>query len=60
MTWPNQEIITPGVINMLRVNMNLKDGEKLLVVSDVPRIVVQPKVDLILGGPAIIINGKWQ
>jgi leucyl aminopeptidase (aminopeptidase T) len=38
MSWPNKETITPSVVDMLRVNMNFKDGEKLLVVSDVPRI----------------------
>ena len=38
MSWPNKETITQSVIDMLRVNMNLKDGEKLLVVSDVPRL----------------------
>ncbi len=38
MSWPEKEIITQGVVDMLRVNMNLKAGEKLLVVSDVPRL----------------------
>lgn len=38
MSWPQKEIITPGVVDMLRVNMNLQPGEKLLVVSDVPRV----------------------
>jgi leucyl aminopeptidase (aminopeptidase T) len=38
MSWPQKEAITQGVINMLRVNMGLKSGESLLVVTDVPRI----------------------
>ena len=38
MSWPQKEIITPGVVDMLQVNMKLKTGEKLLVVSDVPRL----------------------
>ena len=37
MSWPNKEVITPGVINMLRVNMSMEPGDKLLVVSDVPQ-----------------------
>lgn len=37
MSWPNKETITPGVIDMLRVNMNMQPGDKLLVISDVPR-----------------------
>jgi len=37
MSWPTKEAITPGVINMLRVNMGLKAGERLLVATDVPR-----------------------
>ncbi len=38
MSWPDKEIITPGVVDMLRVNMNMQPGDKLLVVSDVPRL----------------------
>jgi len=39
MSWPNKEAITQGVVDMLRVNMGLKSGEALLVVTDVPRPV---------------------
>ena len=39
MSWPQKETITQGVVDMLRVNMNLKAGEKLLVVTDLPRVV---------------------
>jgi len=38
MSWPQKEAITQGVLDMLRVNMGLKAGERLLVVTDVPRI----------------------
>ena len=38
MSWPHKEDIRQGVIDMLRVNMSLKAGEKLLIVSDLPRI----------------------
>jgi leucyl aminopeptidase (aminopeptidase T) len=37
MSWLQKEIITESVVDMLLVNMNLKAGEKLLVISDVPR-----------------------
>lgn len=37
MTWPQKEEITQGVVDMLRVNMGLKAGERLLVATDVPR-----------------------
>jgi leucyl aminopeptidase (aminopeptidase T) len=37
MSWPQQEAITAGVIETLRVNMELKPGESLLVATDVPR-----------------------
>ncbi len=37
MSWPQKEAITQGVIDMLRVNMELKPGETLLVATDVPR-----------------------
>jgi len=37
MSWPRKEAITQGVMDMLRVNMGLKPGERLLVVTDVPR-----------------------
>lgn len=36
-SWPEKEIIVPGVVNMLRDNMGLKAGERLLVMSDMPR-----------------------
>jgi leucyl aminopeptidase (aminopeptidase T) len=36
-SWPEKEIIVPGVVNMLRENMGLKTGERLLVISDMPR-----------------------
>ncbi len=38
MSWPKKEAITQGVMDMLRVNMGLKADERLLVVTDVPRI----------------------
>jgi leucyl aminopeptidase (aminopeptidase T) len=37
MSWPQKEAITQGVMDMLRVNMGLKSGEVLLVVTDTPR-----------------------
>jgi leucyl aminopeptidase (aminopeptidase T) len=37
MSWPQKEVITQGVVDMLRVNMGLKPRETLLVVTDVPR-----------------------
>lgn len=49
MSWPEKEFIVPGVINMLRANMGLKAGERLLVVSDIPR----PK-DWVEETPALI------
>jgi leucyl aminopeptidase (aminopeptidase T) len=49
MSWPQKEAITQGVMDMLRVNMGLKSGEALLVVTDVARPVdwqneTQPKL----------------
>jgi leucyl aminopeptidase (aminopeptidase T) len=38
MSWPQKEEIKQGVIDMLRVNMSLKEGERLLVISDLPHI----------------------
>lgn len=38
MSWPQKDAIAQGVMNMLQVNMGLKSGEALLVVTDVPRI----------------------
>jgi leucyl aminopeptidase (aminopeptidase T) len=38
MSWPEREAITRGVVNMVQVNMGLKLGERLLVVTDVPRV----------------------
>jgi leucyl aminopeptidase (aminopeptidase T) len=37
MSWPRREEIAQGVVDMLRVNMGLKAGERLLVATDVPR-----------------------
>lgn len=37
MSWPEKETIAQGVVDMLRVNMGLNPGERLLVVTDVPR-----------------------
>lgn len=37
MNWPEKEIIAPAVVNLLRANMGLKAGERLLVMSDTPR-----------------------
>jgi leucyl aminopeptidase (aminopeptidase T) len=37
MTWADEEKITPGVRTMLEVNMGWQPGERLLVVTDVPR-----------------------
>lgn len=34
MNWPKKEQIRQGVLDMLQVNMGLKEGEKLLVVTD--------------------------
>jgi aminopeptidase len=39
MSWPQKEAIAQGVVDMLRVNMGLKPGETLLVVTDTPRPV---------------------
>ncbi len=36
MNWPEKETIADGVVNMLRVNMGLQAGERLLMVTDVP------------------------
>jgi len=36
MAWPDKEQITKAVLDMLTVNLDLKEGEKLLVVSDLP------------------------
>jgi leucyl aminopeptidase (aminopeptidase T) len=36
MSWPDREQITRAVLDMLTINLGLKEGEKLLVVSDVP------------------------
>lgn len=38
MSWPQKETITQSVIDMLRINLSFKPGDKLLVVSDVPQI----------------------
>jgi len=34
MSWPNKDQIRQGVLDMLQVNMGLKEGEKLQVVTD--------------------------
>ena len=34
MSWPQKDQIRQGVLDMLQVNMGLKEGEKLLVVTD--------------------------
>ena len=36
MGWTDKEQITKAVLDMLTINLALKEGEKLLVVSDVP------------------------
>ena len=33
MAWPVRELIEEGIVSMLRVNMGLKEGERLLVVA---------------------------
>ena len=38
MSWPEKEQITRAVLDMLTINLGLKEGEKLLVVSDVPTV----------------------
>jgi leucyl aminopeptidase (aminopeptidase T) len=37
MAWPIKDTITKGVVELLRVNMELQKGEKLLVMTDIPR-----------------------
>jgi leucyl aminopeptidase (aminopeptidase T) len=37
MSWPQKQAITQGVVDMLQTNMGLKDGETLVVATDVPR-----------------------
>jgi hypothetical protein len=37
MSWPQKQAITHGVVEMLRLNMGFKDGETLVVATDVPR-----------------------
>ncbi len=37
MGWANVENISAGVVNMLQENMELKTGERLLVMTDIPR-----------------------
>jgi leucyl aminopeptidase (aminopeptidase T) len=39
MSWSQKEAITQGVMDLMRVNMGLKSGEALLVVTDAPRTV---------------------
>jgi leucyl aminopeptidase (aminopeptidase T) len=40
MAWPDREQIEEGVLSMLRVNMGLKEGERLLVVTDPPDLTL--------------------
>lgn len=35
MNWIDKDLIAPGVIDMFRVNMGVRDGEKILVATDV-------------------------
>jgi hypothetical protein len=37
MSWPERQAITQGIVSLLRENMGLKDGEKLVVATDVPQ-----------------------
>lgn len=37
MSWPEKDRIFSGVMNMLQLNMGFREGEKLLVLNDVPR-----------------------
>jgi aminopeptidase len=37
MSWPDKDAIRDGVLNMLRMNMALAPGERLLVATDLPR-----------------------
>ncbi len=37
MGWPNRDAVAPGIVAMLHTNMGLKAGERLLVVTDLPR-----------------------
>ena len=39
MSWAQKEVISQGVMDMLRVNMGFKSGEALVVVTDTPRTV---------------------
>ena len=38
MAWSERKLIEDGVLSMLRVNMGLKEGERLLVVADPPTL----------------------
>ena len=38
MAWPKRELIEEGALSMLRVNMGLGEGERLLVVTDPPNL----------------------
>jgi leucyl aminopeptidase (aminopeptidase T) len=37
-SWPTRELIEEGVLSMLQVNMGLKEGERLLVLTDPPSL----------------------
>jgi leucyl aminopeptidase (aminopeptidase T) len=51
MGWPERELIEEGVLSMLRVNMGLKEGERLLVLADPPSLIHwQEKAPLTLKG----------
>ncbi len=45
MAWPERELIEEGVLGMLRVNMGLKEGERLLVVTDPPNLAHWQEAD---------------
>ena len=38
MAWPERKLIADGVLSMLRVNMGLEEGERLLLVADPPTL----------------------
>ena len=38
MRWPEKDAVRDGVMEMLKVNMGLRAGESLLVVSDLPDV----------------------
>ncbi len=48
MGWPVRKLIEDGVLSMLRVNMGLKEGERLLVVADPPTLEHWADKDLLV------------